>query len=520
MSNPIKYQPRTVIMSLAIGVLIGFIGFTLLNNLATVDSTDVAGNKKSAAEPLYWVAPMDDNYRRDKPGKSPMGMDLVPVYAKTDSSDLSSPGTIQISPHIINNLGVRTAAVEFKPLQKPIYTLGTIQYDENNVVHIHPRVEGWINTLYVKATGDPVTKGQALYTLYSPQLVNAQEEYLIALKRNNQALVTAAKARLQALQLSNKFIQTLSQTKQVKQSITFYAPQSGVVDGLKIREGFYVKPGTTIMSIGQLDTIWVEIDIVERDAARIKTGQAVSITLDYLPTRQWQGVINYIYPSLDPKTRTLRARIELNNTDLTLKPNMFAQVVITTHAKQPAILVPKSAVIRTGKQNRVVQALGAGHFKSVAVSLGQTNNEFIEITAGLAQYDNIVTSAHFLIDSESSKNSDFIRMSNKPSATAMIKSTSSNELMPEANQTRPSATVNGVINQINISSRTLNISRDAIKKWGREATTMDFKLAETLDISQLQAAMNVTFTFEVADDFIITAIKPVHVMSADMHTNH
>ena len=208
-------------------------------------------------EPLYWVAPMDPDYRRDQPGKSPMGMDLVPVYAE-QAGNVDSPGTVRISPEVVNNLGVRTARVEMGALPAGIRTVGYVQYDEDRQVHIHPRVEGWIEKLYVKASGDPVEAGQPLYELYSPQLVNAQEELLLALNRDNQRLVRAAEDRLLALQLEPDFIASLRRDRKIRQTVTFYAPLTGVVDNLGIREGFFVKPDTTLMSVGVLDEVWVE----------------------------------------------------------------------------------------------------------------------------------------------------------------------------------------------------------------------------------------------------------------------
>lgn len=228
------------IIALVIGAAIGAGTLTLLQPKM---SDSVMASDSGEKKPLYWVAPMDSNYRRDKAGKSPMGMDLVPVYEESSGADDFGPGAVTISPHVVNNLGVKTAQVEVAPLSKVISTVGYVQYDEDKLLHIHPRVEGWIEQLFVKAEGNPVEQGQALYTLYSPQLVNAQEELLIAIKRKNNTLIKAAKERLAALQLSTKFINQLVKTQQVKQSITFYAPQSGVLDGLKVREGFYVKPG-------------------------------------------------------------------------------------------------------------------------------------------------------------------------------------------------------------------------------------------------------------------------------------
>lgn len=423
-----------------------------------------------------------------------MGMDLVAVYQNSDSADDFGPGAVRIAPHVINNLGVRTARVQRRTLQSRISTVGYIQYDEDKLVHIHPRVDGWVEQLFVKAVGDPVAKGQALYTLYSPQLVNAQKELLIALNRSNSALIIAAKERLRALQLSEQFIQQLEATKNVMQTVTFNAPQSGVVDELNIRAGFFVKPGTTLMSIAQLSQVWAEAQVFESDAMLVKSGLPVSMTLDYLPGRKWQGKVDYVYPSLSKKTRTLRIRLKFDNPDGYLKPNMFAQVIIFSDKTEGTLSIPKEALIRTGRQNRVVVALGEGHFKSVEVDVGRIEDDYVEIVSGLTEGDMIVTSAQFLIDSESSKQSDFKRMG----------ADTADEI--ESDSAIWSATVTGIINQINIDSRVLNISRDAIEKWSRPAAIIDFIASKEIDLSLLSQGAVVTFTFEVRDDLVITKI--------------
>ena len=398
---------------LALGVLVGVLLVRWL-----LDQAGPAGTAMDQDEekPLYWVAPMDPNYRRDAPGKSPMGMDLVPVYAK-DLAASGRVGTVEISPEVVNNLGVRTAAVARKRLQGQIRTVGYVQYDEDRLIHIHPRVEGWIERLYVKAAGDPVTRGQPLYALYSPQLVNAQEELLLALKRNSERLVKAAQDRLLALQLTPEFIADLERERRVQQRVIFRSPQSGVIDNLNIREGFYVLPGTTLMSVGALDDVWVEAEVFERQAAQVRVGQAVTMRLDYLPAREWRGRVDYIYPSLDEKTRTLRVRLRFANENGVLKPNMFAQVEIDAAGDDAALVVPREAVIRTGSQDRVVLALGEGRFKSIAVSLGRMDEQSVEVLEGLQEGDSVVVSAQFLLDSESSKSSDFMRMHHEPAAS-------------------------------------------------------------------------------------------------------
>jgi Cu(I)/Ag(I) efflux system membrane fusion protein len=279
-------------------------------------------------------------------------------------------------------------------------------------------VEGWIEKLYVKASGDPVEAGQPLYELYSPQLVNAQEELVLALKRDNSRLVAAAEDRLRALQLSPDSIARLRRDREVTQTATFHAPQTGVVDNLNVREGFFVMPGTTLMSVGVLEEVWVEAEVFERQASLVSVGLPVTMSLDYLPGRDWQGRVDYVYPSLDEKNRTLRVRLRFANEDRILKPNMFAQVVIQAGPVVRALVVPREAVIRTGKQDRVVLALGEGRFASRVVEPGRVGEHYIEILKGLAEHDEVVVSAQFLLDSESSKSADLKRMDSGDSATA------------------------------------------------------------------------------------------------------
>ena len=404
MSNKMaKNNVKPIIIGMFIGGLITWGAFSYLfedsNGQTSTDQSDIE-------KPLYWVAPMDANYRRDKAGKSPMGMDLVPVYDDGGKGPDEGVGTIRISPDVVNNLGVRTTTANIKSLHTEINTVGYVAYDQEKLVQIHPRVEGWIEKLYVKAVGETVTKQQALYDIYSPELVNAQEELVLALKRSNRQLIEAAKNRLLALQIPKSTISELIKTKQVKQTITFYSPQNGVVEALNIREGFYVKPGLTIMSIGDLSEVWVEAEVFERQVNQVKEGAAVTMTLDYLPGQSWQGQVDLIYPTLDVKTRTVKLRLRFSNEDLAFKPNMFAQITIHNRNQEQALLIPQEALIRTGKQDRVVLALGEGSFKSIEVTVGRFDNESVEILSGLNEGDKVVSSAQFLLDSESSKSSD------------------------------------------------------------------------------------------------------------------
>ena len=494
MSNNIK----PIIMGMIIGGILTFGAYTVLIPSGNEQGTNAVSEEK---KPLYWVAPMDANYIRDKPGKSPMGMDLVAVYDDGGKGPDEGAGTIRISPSVVNNLGVRTSTVSFKSLQTEINTVGYVAYNEDKLVHIHPRVQGWIEKLHVKSIGDPVKKDQPLYEIYSPELVNAQEEFLLALDRNNSRLISAAQNRLTALQLPKSAIIELKQSRKVQQRITFYAPQKGVVENLKIREGFFVKPGSTLMSIGDLSEVWVEAEVFERQAGQVKTGTPVTMTLDYLPGKTWLGQVDYIYPTLDAKTRTVKLRLRFKNENGYFKPNMFAQIAIHTTGDESALLIPKEALIRTGNQDRVVLALGEGSFKSVAVSVGRYDSESVEILEGLSEGERVVSSAQFLLDSESSKSSDFKRM-----IAVQDQITGESPEKMDMSDSVPTATVNGTVVSAMVDHRMVTIDREAIVKWGREAQTVDFIVDDSVDMALFTVGAYVMFTFEIRDgNFIIVS---------------
>lgn len=400
------------------------LGFLLLGGVAgaaatywlTPESPEVVvaeGTSNASKEPLHWVAPMDPNYKSDKPGKSPMGMDLIPVYADSGSGK-DAPGTVRISSNVVNNLGVLTEPVIQGRLPNKITTVGYVQYSEDDMAHVHPRVEGWIEKLYVKAEGEPVEQGKPLYTLYSPTLVNAQDELILALNRGNERLVNAAKERLAALNVPASLIRQITKTRKLQRTLTVYAPTSGVIDNLNVREGMFIKPGDRVLSIAALDEVWVIGEVFERQLSAVASDNRVVMTLDYLPGRQWTGKVDYVYPEVNPKTRTARVRMRFDNADGTLLPGMFAELNIQGARTSRQLLVPRESVIRTGQTDRLVLALDGGAFKSVTVKVGRVGEKYAEILEGVMSGDEVVTSAQFLIDSESSKTSDFLRMSAMP----------------------------------------------------------------------------------------------------------
>ena len=359
---------------------------------------------------LYWKAPMDPNYRRDEPGKSPMGMDLVPVYANGGGDDES---IVSINPQVVNNLGVRTAPAEFSVLSRRIETVGYVGYDEDTLQHIHMRVDGWIERLVITATGDPVTKGQTLFELYSPTLVNAEEEFLTALRSSNTNLQKASRSRLEALGVPTSEIDRLEKSRTVSQRLSVAAQSDGFVADLAVREGVYITPASEVMSIATLDRVWVLVEVLERQAAWISEGQLAEVELEYLPDRRLQGTVDYIYPELDRITRTLKVRIRFDNKDKVLRPNMFARVTIHGTETPPVVHVPRAALIRGGASDRVVLAIGDGKFRAQPVQIGIESGDRIEIRSGVAAGDLIVTSGQFLIDSESNIEAALERMSER-----------------------------------------------------------------------------------------------------------
>lgn len=377
-----------------------------------MDLVPVYAEPKAAAkaEPkiLYWVAPMDANYQRDKPGKSPMGMDLVPVYE--DSGEDSGAGVVTISAAVENNLGVRSALVKKGDFKIQINTLGAVQVNDDAVWQINSRVSGWIEKLYVKSVGIEVEKGQPLFALYSPELVKAQESLFNAMHLNRSALISSSKARLKVLGVSRAQIAKLIKSKTVSQNITIYAPQKGTISELKLNEGAFISPATQVIKAVNLDTVWVDVEVFAAQVSQVKLGDKAIMSLDYFPGQQWLGVVNFIYPQMNPNNRTLVARLQFDNPNAQLKPNMFANVTLIPELKTNTLQIPREAVIYGGKMNRAVLALGEGKYKSVLINLGLENKDSVEVLSGLSEGQKIVTSAQFLLDSESSISADFERM--------------------------------------------------------------------------------------------------------------
>jgi Cu(I)/Ag(I) efflux system membrane fusion protein len=390
-------------VGICIGVFIGAV--TGLWGVSTVQSEE----QNQETKPLYWVAPMDANFRRDKPGLSPMGMELVPVF---ESSNISADDSIvTINSAVVNNLGVRTASVIWGPLPATVETTGNVMFDQTKQIEIHSRVDGWIEDLAVTTVGDPVKKGQLLLRLYSPILVNAQKDFASALASNNRLLINSARERLMALGIDTIQISRLEASRKVEQWTQFYAPQDGFITRLPVKEGQFIQPLTSMMTISKLDPIWVMADVFERQSHLVKMGQVATITLDYLPGKEFAGTIEHIHPELNQITRTLSVRMVFPNEAQQLKPGMFTRVRIDTSRSESVLSVPAGAVIKGGRHDRVILSLGNGQYKAMPVKTGIETDARIEILMGLDEDQQVVVAGQFLLDSESNIDAELERLS-------------------------------------------------------------------------------------------------------------
>ncbi|MDJ0871636.1 MAG: efflux RND transporter periplasmic adaptor subunit [Gammaproteobacteria bacterium] len=362
-------------------------------------------------DPKY-VCPMHPQIVRDVAGSCPIcGMDLV---EKLIDPDAGKRPAVTISPAVIQSMGVRTAAVGRGTMWKYIRTVGRIDYDETRLAHVHPRAEGWLERLSVRAEGDEVEAGQELGHLYAPDILSAQVDFLIALRQGEQrisaAKVEKARNLLRLLDVPEAVIKSIERKGETRNTVPLIAPIAGVVTQLGVREGMFVTPSTEIYTIADLSRVWVQVDVFEHQLAWLQTGLSAEIRVPARPGRVWKGEVDYVYPELDPRTRTLRVRLSFPNPGGMLKPNMFAEVVIYGGPKRDVLNIPREALIVTGERETVVKSLGSGRFQPVDVVTGMKRGGRVEILYGLDEGDEIVVSGQFLIDSESSLQASFTRM--------------------------------------------------------------------------------------------------------------
>ena len=497
-----------------VAVVIGITAFWLIGtdkddmaNTSSGDSmagmNDPRAQNQGARQPLYWVAPMDANYRRDEPGLSPMGMPLIPVYEAGDT--ITVPASIQ------QNLGVRTAVVvrqDFTPIIDAVAYTG---WDESGIEVLYTRAEGWLEVLNMASVGDSVQAGDVLYELFAPNLVSVQREYLTARESGNLTLTAVAKDRLRALGFTEEQVATLDRTSAVRNRLEVRARRDAVITHINVRPGNYVQPSTPIATLASLDKVWLETEVFESETSWIEVGRAAIVSFAAFPGEIWNTSIAYIYPNLEATTRSLRLRMIVDNADHRLLPNMFASVQIASKPRLHVLTVPREAVIRAGAGNRVISALGEGRFQPRVVRTGVVSGGKIEIISGLNEGDVVVTSGQFLLDSEANGEQAFARLSASDdsaesqagmnmdmpavrSPNVEADSDANNSEVTDANSADPIFGTSGVVRQV-VAGSTVTIAHQPVEALGWPSMTMAFQIPSQMNIGDLAVGDAVMFEF-------------------------
>jgi Cu(I)/Ag(I) efflux system membrane fusion protein len=377
-------------------------------------ATPVAATTGSARKILYWVDPMHPQYKSDKPGIAPdCGMKLEPVYADGAPAE-SVPGSVQITPEKQQLIGVASSTAEYETMSDPIRAAARVTLDETRIAKVQPKIEGWIDQVFVDFTGKSVRQGEPLLTVYSPEALATQQEYLLAIKAQHSMhenpvhemrestdnLVAAAKKRLELWDISSRQIEEIGRTGETVKNLTLDSPISGFVMERNAYPKQHVTPETVLYTVADLSTVWVIADVFEYEASNVRLNQPASLTLGYLPGRVFHGRVSYILPQVDPTTRTLKVRIQFDNPGFALKPDMYGEVELQTGGMRK-LVVPETAVLNSGDRQVVFLDRGDGRYEPRAVKIGAQTGGRIEILSGLEEGDRIVTSGNFLIDSES-----------------------------------------------------------------------------------------------------------------------
>lgn len=394
---------RTRTSILVLGAMFGIVLAVTLWMTRDPEPTQRTLTEESSSDIAYYTCPMHPEVEESAPGKCPIcGMELTPV-TETDLRE----GTIVVDQVRRQQIGVRTALAEPRPLVLEIRAVGKVQYDETRLSDVNLRMSGWVERLLVDETGQRVRKGQTLFTLYSPELYAAQVELLTALRQREEGganvlstLANAAKQRLRLLGMSDPQVQRLVRRGKAWEHMPITAPSSGHVIEKSVVEGAYVEAGTRVYRIADLSRIWVDVDVYEADLAYLEVGTPVRVQLPYAQNESFEGHLDYIYPTLNDKARTARARVVLSNDKLQLKPDMYANVFLDVDLGE-RLAVPDSAVVYTGPRRLVFVDLGEGRLRPMEVKLGVHAGGYYEILEGLKEGDLVVTSGNFLIAAES-----------------------------------------------------------------------------------------------------------------------
>jgi RND family efflux transporter MFP subunit len=394
-----KINKRFLVIILCV---IFFIGLAIFIVKQTNSNTHVSHESHETKKERYHC-PMHPTYISDKPGDCPIcGMRLVPIEEEGQKESNKTQGEIKIDATKQQLIGVKKEKVQIRKLDKIIRTVGKVNYNETKLVIVNTKISGWIEKIFLDYTGKFVKKGEPLVAIYSPDLVSTQEEYLIAMKNNseNDALTLSIKNRLALWDIKETDIKKLEKTGQIMKTMIIYSPIDGFVMEKDVLQGKYIMQGEMLYKVADLRTVWITANFYEYEIPYLKTGQNVELNLSYYPGEKFIGKINYVYPYLEPETRTIQARLEFKNPDYKLKPEMFANVEL--HISLGNVLaLSEEAVIDSGTKKIVFVDNGDGYFAPREITLGEKVEDYYVIKEGLTEGEIVVTSGNFLIDSES-----------------------------------------------------------------------------------------------------------------------
>jgi Cu(I)/Ag(I) efflux system membrane fusion protein len=399
----------TAIVMLFIGLVSGYWFAGGSDDAAPAASSD-------ARQPLFYRNPMNPAVTSPVPAKDSMGMDYIAVYADDDSDEKDSAGTVKVDAVVAQNIGVRTAVARRTSISRAIRAVARVDYNEQSMTRLHSKVEGWIEDLRVDKTGEQVDEDDILLSIYSPKLVSTQQEYLLALnnlqalksspfediRRGAEGLAKSSRERLVLLDVPEHQIRELEQTREIQKALHIHTPVAGTVIRIGARAGQYVTPKTELYMIVDLSTVWVYADIYEYELPWVRVGDEVEMSLAGIPGKTFTGELDYIYPYAESRTRSIKVRLAFDNPDRLLKPEMFAEVVIKSDKHVDAVVIPSEAVVRSGQNERVFVVRAPGKFEPVIVRLGIQSGGQVAVLEGIEDGDEVVVSAQFLVDSESS----------------------------------------------------------------------------------------------------------------------
>lgn len=503
-------------MNRATGIAIGVIAVAVLaasggywlGHRATVTPVSAGSTERV---PLYYRNPMGLPDTSPVPKKDPMGMDYVPVYAGEQVDEPAADNQISISTDKVQKLGVRTEAAQRRALDKSVRAAGRVEPDERRMYSIAPKFEGYVERLHVNVTGQPVSKGQPLFEVYSPELVSAQREYAIAsqgveslkdaggqAQAGMKQLAESSLLRLRNWDISEEQVKALVRSGETKRTLTFRSPVTGIVTEKKALQGLRFLPGEALYQVADLSSVWVIAEVFEQDIGLVTRGAKAAIRINAYPDKLFKGTVTYVYPTLNAETRTIPVRIELANPGLLIKPSMFAEVELPVLGKGAVVTVPVSAVIDSGTRQIVLIQRGEGRFEPREVRLGARSDNYVEVIEGVAEGEQVVVAANFLIDAES----------NLKAALGGFGHTSHGAETPPTAKGAGHRT-EGSVDALDAKAGTVTISHGPVASLNWPAMSMEFTVANGSLLQGLKpgSAVAIEFVERQPGEWVITAVK-------------